>query len=272
VKYAKNHPNGALQAGPFYVYMHSKAADAFSDLIDPSNIAQTKFTIREGATVRYTVEQLVKQTQISQDDFESALADASLLPPEADGEFEGWLFPSSYELDYDVTAKDVLRAMIEETKSTLTDLGVAQADWEIVLNKASIVQDEVIEQDMPKAAAVLENRLAIDMPLGVDSSVAYGVCKREGRCEYGTELLQSDLDDASNPYNLRILLGLPPTPTSNPGEAAIKAVLNPAEGDWLYFVTVNLDTGETVFAETEEEFEVAKSQYKQYCVENPDKC
>ena len=75
-------------------------------------------------------------------------------------------------------------------------------------------------------------------------------------------LTDAMLNDASNPYNTRVNTGLPPTPISNPGESAIKAAMNPPEGDWLYFVTVNLTTGETKFAATEDEFWKLRDEYK----------
>ena len=70
------------------------------------------------------------------------------------------------------------------------------------------------------------------------------------------------LDDESNPYNTRIRKGLPPTPISNPGDDAIKAALHPEDGNWLYFVTVNLQTGETKFTDNEDTFNEYVQEYK----------
>ncbi len=66
-------------------------------------------------------------------------------------------------------------------------------------------------------------------------------------------------------YNTYKHTGLPPGPIGSPGEKTIEAALNPAEGDWLYFVAVNLETGETVFSETKEEHETAVGQLREYC-------
>ena len=66
----------------------------------------------------------------------------------------------------------------------------------------------------------------------------------------GTQLTRAHLRDASNPFNTYQHLGLPPTPIANPGTAAIRAAMYPAEGSWIFWVTVNLDTGETIFTST----------------------
>jgi UPF0755 protein len=63
--------------------------------------------------------------------------------------------------------------------------------------------------------------------------------------------------------------GLPPTPIGSPGDTAINAVLNPAEGDWQYFVTINLDTGETLFANTLEEHNENVQLLREWQSENP---
>jgi UPF0755 protein len=129
--------------------------------------------------------------------------------------------------------------------AVLTQKGVPQDQWATVLNKASLVEREArLPEDRPKVARAIENRLAKELTLDVDSAVAYGLNKP------GTGLTTADMQDASNLYNTYKHLGLPPTPIASPGAASIDAVLAPAEGDWLFWVAVNLDTGETLFATT----------------------
>jgi len=135
--------------------------------------------------------------------------------------------------------------MTAQTVAVLTEKGVPQDQWATVLNKASLVEREArLPEDRPKVARAIENRLDREMKLDVDSSVAYGLGKP------GTGLTTADTEDASNLYNTYRHLGLPPTPIASPGAASIDAVLAPAEGDWIFWVTVNLDTGETLFATT----------------------
>jgi UPF0755 protein len=81
-----------------------------------------------------------------------------------------------------------------------------------------------------------------------DATVAFGTGNT-----YRVETTSAERADESNLYNTYIHPGLPFAPISNPGDVAIDAVMNPAEGPWMFFVTWNLDTGETIFSETADE-------------------
>ena len=127
------------------------------------------------------------------------------------------------------------------------------------------------DADRAKVARVIENRLAAkDGPtrglLQMDSTVHYAVKKR-GKA--GT----TDADRASaSPYNTYRVQGLPPGPINNPGAASIAAAANPAEGPWLFFVTVNPSTGETRFASTVAEHQGNVNLFNQWCRDNAGKC
>ncbi len=119
---------------------------------------------------------------------------------------------------------------------------------------------------------MFENRIAQGMKLESDATVTYGLCVwgpaagRPAPDTCGTVgLNQADIDDTTNPYNTRANAGLPAGPIAMPGEVALQAVANPAVGDWLFFVAVNLDTGETVFSTTIEEHDAAVQQYWDWC-------
>lgn len=131
-------------------------------------------------------------------------------------------------------------------------------------------REVAFEEYMPQVARVIENRLTELTAetygyLQMDSTVLYGVGKTGG------VPTQADLED-DNPYNTYLYQGLPPTPIAVPSQAAIKAVVNPASGNWLYFVTVNLETGETLFAETLAEHNENVAIFSEYCTENPGIC
>ena len=132
------------------------------------------------------------------------------------------------------------KAMGEARIAKLDKLGVPTgSDRERILIVASIAESEACNpDDYGKVARVILNRIDQDMPLGMDSTVAYGFNTT------GSKLTDEQLEDGSNPYNTRVNKGLPPTPISNPGDSAIQAAMNPPEGKWLYFVTTNLKTGE----------------------------
>ena len=91
-----------------------------------------------------------------------------------------------------------------------------------------MIQSEAGNADeAPKIATVIYNRLKANMPLGIDAVDQYGAKAT------GTKV---DYTDSSLPYNTRRKAGLPPTPISAPGDYALSAALNPADGPWLYYV------------------------------------
>ncbi len=156
---------------------------------------------------------------------------------------EGWLFPATYPINPGWSAKQYFQSMVDTMKQHLAAAGVAEADQERVIIFASLVQKEAgVAADFPKVARVFQNRLDQGMALQSDATVAYGT----GNTHTVTTTTSAGAD-AGNKYNTYQHKGLPPAPISNPGDVAIKAVTQPASGSWLYFVTVNLETGETVF-------------------------
>ncbi len=131
---------------------------------------------------------------------------------------------------------------------------------------ASLIEAEGRGDDMPKISRVIYNRLTgpgdrqgTNGLLQIDATVNYAADNELGAVPT-TEDLEID-----SPYNTYKYPGLPPTPIEAPGDAAIQAAANPVEGDWYYYVTVNLATGETKFAETYDEFLQYKDELREYC-------
>jgi len=243
--FAANPQASSIQPGTYRMLLEMKASDAVTALLNPSSRVSFKVTVPEGLTRDQIVAKINEKTLIPVDDLNAALADPAAigLPAEANGNAEGWLFPATYDVEPGATAASVLTQMTAQTVAVLTQKGIPQDQWETVLNKASLVEREArLAEDRPKVVRAIENRLEKEMPLDIDSSVAYGLNKP------GTGVTTADTQDASNAYNTYKNLGLPPTPIASPGLASIEAVLSPADGDWLFWVTVNLDTGETLFA------------------------
>ena len=126
--------------------------------------------------------------------------------------------------------------------------------------KASLIQREArLSDDFYRVARVIENRLAEDALLQFDSATQYGAG------ETGSVWSSGDALGAENPYNTYANPGLPIGPIAAPGDVAIDAALNPAEGDWFYFVTINLATGETKFSETLAEHEAGVAELRAWC-------
>ncbi|MFP3986408.1 endolytic transglycosylase MltG [Streptomyces sp. E11-3] len=167
------------------------------------------------------------------------------LPGDAGGNPEGYLFPATYPIGGQSTPTSVLSYMVNTANKKFGASAVIQgADRNAVsvyqtVTIASIVQAEAeTKEDMGKVARVVYNRLDRGMPLQMDSTINYAL----NRSTLDTTSTDTKIE---SPYNTYARMGLPPTPIANPGDDAIKAALNPTEGDWLYFVTVK--PGDTRF-------------------------
>ncbi|MGW7540414.1 endolytic transglycosylase MltG [Streptomyces sp. NPDC054770] len=167
------------------------------------------------------------------------------LPGDAGGNPEGYLFPATYPLDKDATPQSVLRFMVDTANQRFGGAPVAAGAQRDAMSGyqavtiASIVQAEAVgKADMGKVARVVFNRLQHGMALQMDSTLNYAL----NRSTLSTTVNDTRIE---NPYNSYQRMGLPPTPIDNPGVDAMRAALNPAPGNWLYFVTVK--PGDTRF-------------------------
>ena len=268
IEAANNDPKSAgIQPGVYEMKKQMKASDALSILVDPKNRLVTRVTIPEGlwATESYANLSASSGIPVAQYTAAAKKVDELGLPPSAKGNLEGYLFPASYEFGPTATALDQLKQMVAESTKRLDALGITPDRMERVVTVASLVEGEAqLDSDRPKVARVVENRLAAKMSLGFDSTVNY-IFKKRG-------VPTQEMLDSNNPYNTRRFTGLPPGPISNPGESALEAAASPVAGPWLYFVTVNLDTGETKFAATYEEHQRNVAQFQKWCTDNKGKC
>lgn len=253
----------SIQPGTYTMLSEMKASDAVA-LLAKNEKVETRLTIPEGYTRDQIVERAVSVTGITREDFDAALADPASfgLPAEAGGNAEGWLYPSTYVVQPSDTAASILSQMVTKTVAELDGLGVAPADRETVITKASIVEREAPSTHMAEVARVIENRLDKGVALGMDAIDAYGLGKPSN------QITRSEFADPNLPYASRVHTGLPPTPIGSPGEAAVKAVLAPADGPWLWYVTVNLDTQETKFTDSYAEFEKFKKEFQDWQAAN----
>ncbi|MFI0421973.1 endolytic transglycosylase MltG [Spongiactinospora sp. 9N601] len=252
--------SGSLQPGEYKMRKRMAAAEAVT-LLDPSKRLLAKITIREGLRVSQILDELSKRTKIPVEEFEAA-AKTLELPRAAKGKLEGYAFPATYEITPKTTPTEILSAMVDRYGAAAEQAGMQEAAKELRLTQhqlltiASIVQAESGRaSDMPKVAKVIYNRLAQKMPLQMDSTTMYGLNK------YGIAASNADLKSKS-PYNTYQINGLPPGPISNPGDHAIQAALNPADGDWLYFVTTDPKQGITKFTTNYDEFLRFKSEFE----------
>lgn len=236
-------------------------------LIEGDNRVFDQLRLREGLTIDQTIEQIENQLGIPAAEMEDALSDLDALGiSNPANSADGYLFPATYSFDPGVDADGVVATLLERLDEELAKHGYSREDAHELLTLASVIHLEArLEPDFYKVSTVFNNRLDIDMPLQSDATVNYGT---RGETVTTTDEQRAD----PNPYNTYYYRGLPIGPIGNPGGLAIDAALNPVEGDWLYFVTVDLSTGETLFNETLAEHEVDVEKFRAYCRANPGTC
>lgn len=264
-----------LQAGRFNLRTELPAETAFDMLLDPANQERLWVTFPEGTTAAEQADIIADKTGLAVADVTAAASDTSIyaLPEYAQGKLEGFLFPAKYAVGEPPKASDILATQVKQFGRVAEDMGLEgrAAEMQVepldVVTIASIIASEVSEpEDQPKVAAVIYNRLAAEMPLQMDSTVHYAV----GRFDTVTTTAEERAVDS--PYNTYKYPGLPPGPISNPGRTALEAALMPADSDALFFVTVDLDTGETRFAATIEEHNANVALFQQWCQANAGRC
>ncbi|WP_082492482.1 endolytic transglycosylase MltG [Leifsonia sp. Root4] len=260
-----------FQPGAYMLAKEMSAQAALDALENPENWLQQTVVVPEG-TVAADVLQLISEgTEIPLADLQTAAADVASfgLPAEATS-LEGFLFPATYTFTPGLSAHDALATLVERQFQALDAAGVAPEDRWSTIVLASLVQKEAgLREDYYKVSRVFLNRLDPALwesgLLQSDATVAYGTGNT-----HRVSTSDAEREDASNPYNTYVHPGMLIAPISNPGDLAIDAALHPADGPWLFFVTWNLDTGETIFSATVEEHEAAVDKWLAWMDEHPE--
>ena len=266
-----------IQPGFYELREEMAAADAVAVLIDPDNLVRARVTIPEGLTVEQILDVLADGTDFPRQAFERALAqpDRIGLPDYAGGEAEGYLFPATYDLPPDATPRSILRQMVDRWRQAADDAGLEEAAERLgytpheLMTIASLIEAESPPEYAGKVSRVIYNRLETDATnrlLQLDATVNYA----SGR-DLGARTTAEDRA-IDSPYNTYVTPGLPPGPIEAPGDASIQAATAPEDGPWIYYVTVNLATGETKFAETLSEHNVNVAELDEYCRTQSDRC
>lgn len=257
----------SVQAGTYQMRLNSSIYEAIDALENgPLPPDAVVLTVPEGFTVRQTLARIADPEDgvegLTIERLQAVLAAEkarSRYLPAGQANVEGTLFPETYQLNKDDDEAAVLTRMVAQFDAVMDELGADAKATELgrspyeVLIVASLVEEEArVADERPQVARVIYNRLARDEPLGIDATSCYE--KGEIPCT----LTESDLESDS-PYNTRNRTGLPPTPIASPGRASIEAALNPADGDWLYYVLAD-EEGHHVFTASYDEFLEAREQ------------
>jgi len=224
-----------IRAGEYEVPSGASLATVVGLLVDGKAVRHY-VTLPEGWSSAQAVDILMKQP---------------VLTGEVEVPAEGSLWPDTYEVSRGETRASVVARMQRAATSKLATLWAARSPNTIVTTPeeamvlASIVEKETgLASERPEVAAVFTNRLRLGMRLESDPTIVYGVTR--GR-PLGRGIRASELR-AQTPWNTYLIDGLPPTPIANPGEEALKAVLNPPRSEYVFFVADG--TGGHVFART----------------------
>lgn len=260
--------NPTFQPGVYSLQKKMTSAAALTALEDPANRREYTAQLPEGLTEEQILPRLSEGIGIPLEDFQAAVADPSVYGVPAES-LEGWLFPATYTFDPGVTAQQVIQTLVDRAVSSLDAAGVPVERRQEILTIASIIQREGHTDDFDKVSRVIQNRLNPSNPetngyLQMDSTVQYGYGEmHDGTASSSKEALEDD-----NAWNTYKHPGRPKGPIANPGDAAIDAAMHPADGTWLYFVTWNMDTGETIFSTTYAEHEQAIEKWHDWCAAN----
>lgn len=227
-----------LKAGEYKFDKGSTMSEVVSKIV-AGDVLLYRVTIPEGLTVKEIAELLGKNGVVDEQEFILEIQNKELLR-ELLGKnaisFEGYLFPETYSYSRVPSSQELIRLMVDRFKAVyepLKDLRdkVNLTDKE-VLTLASIIEKETgAAFERPMISAVFHNRLRIGMKLDSDPTVIYGMGER-----YAGNLRRRDLREVTE-YNTYVIKGLPPGPIANPGKASILATLNPADVNYLYFVS-----------------------------------
>ena len=220
----------SISPGLHKIESHIRSIRALEELLDPkrnSGLVQ----VTEGSTYSDVLKALQKAKIVGK-------VGKQVFPDIAKGHtsLEGLLFPATYALPEEASVSSGVATMLEKFTEQANKIslnsGFERYNAYQVLTIASLIQIEADTADFAKAARVIYNRLAINMPLQLNSTVQYANNTR------GRIALSRRATTIASPYNTYLHTGLPPTPISNPGAAALTAALHPVAGDWLYFITV----------------------------------
>ncbi|MEV4109478.1 endolytic transglycosylase MltG [Nonomuraea sp. NPDC049695] len=242
-----------LQPGHYRLRKGMEAGAALDLLLAPASRVVRRVTIPEGMRTSEVLARVAKQTGLPLKELQSVDKGLVGLPKYAPG-LEGFLFPATYEIEPGDKAVDVLAAMVERFGVAARQVGLEEqaarrhlTPLEAVTVASMIQAEGGTDADYPKISRVIYNRLQKGTKLEIDSTVLYAQNRRSLR------ITESDTK-VDSPYNTYRHKGLPPGPIANPGEKALLAALNPASGDWHWFVTTDPAHRITKFTNKESEF------------------
>ena len=253
----------SVQPGFYRLRGQMSASDALALLLDPEARARSRVTLPEGVTLAVALDRIADATEVPEAQLQKAVAKAGPLglPDYAGGQVEGFLYPATYDIEPGTSAAQALKTMVDRFGQAASEIdlegrarALGRTPYEVVITASLIEKETAFAADRAKVARVVYNRLDAGMPLQFDSTVNY--IRTEKKARLSTDDLKQESD-----YNTYQNTGLPPTPIDSPGTDALEAALEPAKGDYVFFVTT-AENGSSLFTADYDEFLRAKAKAK----------
>lgn len=263
----KNGINQDLRAGKYELETAQPFAALVAELKKGPPAEFVRLVIPEGFNLEQTAAQVESLTHIAAADFLAEATPAKIKPgilPEGSTTLEGFLYPSTYHVEKKETAATLVARMLAEfekqtqTEALDTSTALGRTPYEMLVIASLIEEEAKSDDERAKISAVIHNRLAMGIPLGIDATIQYAVKKYNGE-----PLTVSDLA-INSPFNSRTRAGLPPNPLSSPRASSVAAALNPAQEDSIYYVLTS-DCVHHLFTADYNEFLRAKGQQPTNC-------
>lgn len=252
-------PTARLQAGEYSFARPASVWQVFDRLVR-GDVRLYELRVPEGHNLFEIAEEVEKLGWLSKEAFRVAASDPSLIRDlDADARnLEGYLFPSTYRLSRRSTAAQICRMMTDQFRAVWKKLNTTARPHDIV-TLASLVEKETGQgSERPMVAAVYKNRLDKGIKLECDPTTIYAALLEN---RYRGKIYRSDLDN-KHPYNTYQNPGLPPGPIANPGEASLRAAIQPAPTDFLFFVAKPDGSGGHNFSQTLRDHTRAVAEYR----------
>lgn len=256
----RNVKRGTLRAGE-YKFDHPATVEEVYTRMVRGDVYTKTVVVPEGANLFDIAVRLEQAGFGAQQDFLKAARHTGLVADLDPGAktLEGYLFPDTYHFGRKATPDQIAAVMVRRFRQTAEELGLKENVHRVVTLASLVERETAVEGERPLVASVFENRLSKSMPLMTDPSVIYGLELQ--RLWRGT-IYASDLK-RDTPYNTYLHAGLPPGPVANPGLRSLRAAMEPAQTNYLYFVAAGDNPqGHSIFASTLEEHNRNVAEYR----------
>ncbi len=245
---------GTLEAGE-YRFEHPASVPEVYARIRRGDVYTIAVTVPEGSTIFDIATRLEQAGLGTKQEFLDEQAKQTGLVADLDPgakSLEGYLFPDTYRFTRKATPAQITGAMVKRFRQVSAQLGLKENVHRVVTMASLIERETAVDGERRLVASVFENRLARQMPLMTDPSVIYGL-QLEGL--WSGAIHSSDLK-RDTPYNTYLHIGMPPGPVANPGVRSLRAAMDPAHTEYLYFVAAGANPqGHSMFSTTLEEHE-----------------